>query len=107
VEWFNSVDATYRADLRELNESNFERFDAKLGERLAELDAKWGGRLTELDAKLERRAFQLDAKIAALGDTLRKELAQSLGQLKSDLLKWMFGFWASVVVALAVLALRA
>ena len=37
VDWFNSVDATYRADLRELNELNFARFDAKLDQRLAEL----------------------------------------------------------------------
>ena len=44
VEWFNSVDATYRADLRELNELNFARFDAKLEQRLAETKAellKW------------------------------------------------------------------
>src|SRR6058998_1943522 len=38
VDWFNAVDATYQADLRELNELNFARFEAKLGERLAELD---------------------------------------------------------------------
>ncbi len=37
MDWFNSVDATYRADLRELNELNFARFDAKLEQRLAEL----------------------------------------------------------------------
>jgi hypothetical protein len=37
VNWFNAVDATYRADLRELNEANFARFDAKLEQRLAEL----------------------------------------------------------------------
>jgi hypothetical protein len=36
VEWFNAVDATYRADLRELNELNFQRFDAKLEQRIAE-----------------------------------------------------------------------
>ena len=40
VDWFNSVDATYRADLRELNELNFARFDAKLEQRLAELNAE-------------------------------------------------------------------
>ena len=40
VTWFNSVDATYRADLRELNEVNFMRFDAKLGERLAQLESR-------------------------------------------------------------------
>jgi hypothetical protein len=34
------VDATYRADLRELNELNFARFDAKLEQRLAELKAE-------------------------------------------------------------------
>ena len=37
VDWFNSVDATYRSDLRELNESNFARFDARLEQRVAEL----------------------------------------------------------------------
>jgi hypothetical protein len=40
VNWFNSVDATYRADLRELNELNFARFDAKLEQRLAEFRAE-------------------------------------------------------------------
>jgi len=37
VEWFNTVDATYRADLRDLNELNFARFDAKVEQRMAEL----------------------------------------------------------------------
>ena len=30
VEWFNQVDATYRSDLREMNELNFARSDAKV-----------------------------------------------------------------------------
>ena len=44
VEWFNQVDATYRSDLRELNELNFARFDAKLQQRIADLRSeliKW------------------------------------------------------------------
>lgn len=40
VNWFNQVDSTYRGDLRELNELNFARFDAKLEQRLAELRAE-------------------------------------------------------------------
>ncbi|HEV2670650.1 MAG TPA: hypothetical protein VGU74_06125, partial [Gemmatimonadales bacterium] len=40
VDWFNLVDATYRSELRELNELNFSRFDTKLEQRVAELDAK-------------------------------------------------------------------
>ena len=39
VDWFNQVDATYRGELRELNELNFARFDAKLEQRAAELHA--------------------------------------------------------------------
>ena len=37
VDWFNLVDAAYKSDLREQNELNFARFDAKLERRLAEL----------------------------------------------------------------------
>src|SRR5437870_12165380 len=56
VEWFNQVDATYRADLRELNELNFARFDANLGQRLAELDARWEQRTGSLKAELVKRS---------------------------------------------------
>ena len=80
MNWFNAVDATYRADLRELNELNFARFDAKLEQRLAQSDAKW-----------EARWHQLDARLA---------------ELKSELLKWMFLFWAATGVALGGLFLR-
>ena len=44
MEWFNQVDATYRADLRELYELNFARFDAKLEQRAAMLEATLGQR---------------------------------------------------------------
>jgi hypothetical protein len=37
VAWLNQMDTTYRTDLRELNELNFARFDAKLEQRLAEV----------------------------------------------------------------------
>jgi hypothetical protein len=70
VEWFNSVDATYRADLRELNELNFARFDAKLEQRLAELRAE-------------------------LRHEVRQEIQGLHGQLrefKADLIKWTFVF---------------
>lgn len=54
VDWFNQVDATYRADLRELNELNFARFDAKLEQRLAELKAYFDVQLAKFDARIER-----------------------------------------------------
>ena len=40
MDWFNSVDATYRNDLREMNELNYARFEAKLEQRLAQTETK-------------------------------------------------------------------
>jgi len=81
VEWFNLVDATYRSDLRELNELNFARFDAKLEQRIAELRAEMQAGFARSDATLER----------------------GLAQLETRLTKRMFSFWiaqAATTVAL-------
>jgi ABC-type phosphate transport system auxiliary subunit len=99
VDWFNQVDATYRADLHQLNELNFGRFDAKLEQRVTELDAKFAQRLGELDAKIERR-------IAEVRGELRSGLAGveiKLTRLRAELVKWMFVFWLGTVgLALAI-----
>lgn len=63
MEWFNAVDATYRSDLRELNELNFARFDAKLEQRVAEFDAKLDRRIAELRADMREGSH---ASISAL-----------------------------------------
>jgi hypothetical protein len=55
VEWLNQVDQTYRTELKEQNDANFARFDATLGQRIAEL--------------------------------------------KAELIKWMFLFWAGTALA--------
>jgi len=99
VDWFNSVDATYRNDLRELNELNFARFDSKLEQRFAELDAKWGGHWTRLDAKLDQRLAEL-----------RRDLTIEIARAQNAMLKWMFTFWAPTALgiigtAIAVVAL--
>jgi hypothetical protein len=67
VDWFNMVDATYRSELRELNELNYTRFDAKLEQRVAELRAEMQIGFKNVDVKLE--------------------------QLETRLTKRLFGFW--------------
>src|SRR5437879_8951334 len=59
VEWFNMVDATYRGDLRDLNELNFARFDAKLEQRVAQLDAK----IDALPARVEQRLAEMETRL--------------------------------------------
>lgn len=117
VDWFNSVDATYRANLRELNELNFGRFDAKLEQRVATLDAKFGERLAELRAQLREElrdeikasispletkmtAFQVD--LVGRTQSLRTEIERS----KFSLIIWMFGFWAPTALAMIGLFLK-
>ena len=58
------VDATYRNDLRELNELNFARFDAKLEQRLAQYDARWERRIGELRAELIKWSVGLWVPVA-------------------------------------------
>ena len=63
VGWFNDVDATYRSDLREINELNFALFDAKVEQRFAQQEAVIDRRFAEQDAKINQRFAQQDAKI--------------------------------------------
>lgn len=119
VALLNGVDATYRLELRELNELNFARFDAKLEQRVAQLDAKIEQRIAELRAELrtefERRFTALDAKLEQRTAELRAELREGLatlegrmvarlgviegrfGTLEGRLVRWMFVFWAASV----------
>jgi hypothetical protein len=85
VNWFNQVDATYRSDLREINELNFSRFDAKLEQRLAQSDAQWERRLAQFDVKWEQRFAGLEVKLEDQGRML---------------LKWMVGLWMATVTTL-------
>ena len=82
VDWFNAVDLTYRTDLRELNDLNFARFDAKLEQRLAELRSDL---LVELRTGLQE---------------VRSDFRTELQQVRTELLRWMFGFWVTTLLGI-------
>ena len=63
VDWFNLVDAAYKSDLREMNELNFARFDAKLEQRLAEFRGEMRAGLTMLDARIDVTAARLESSL--------------------------------------------
>ena len=101
VEWFNAVDATYRADLRELNELNFQRFDAKLEQRIAQLHAKLERRIAQLDSKFEQRLSELRVSLVQGLADLRADFQRDLSQTQSALTRWMFVQWMGTLVPLA------
>ena len=98
VDWFNAVDQTYRSDLRELNELNFARFDAKLEQRFAQAEAKLEQRFAESEVRMERRFSLTDAKI----DQLEAKMERRLG----DQTRWLFVAWASLLVTIIGLWVR-
>ena len=91
VEWLNQVDLAFRSELREVNESNFARADAKMEQRLAELRAELRGELGQLRAEIG----DLRGQILGVRGDVRGELAA----LKAELVKWMFLFWAGTALA--------
>ena len=87
VNWFNQVDATYKLELRDLNELNFARFDAKLEQRIAELR----GEIATLEGRLLARLGVVEGRF---------------GTLEGRLVRWMFLFWvASLGTSIALIEL--
>jgi hypothetical protein len=80
VDWFNQVDTAYRSDLRELNELNFARFDARQEQRFAEF-----GRA------IERQISQLAM------DVKEQQVIQ---------MRWMVGIWMVALLAIVGLWIR-
>ena len=125
VDWFNQVDTTYKAELRELNELNFARFDAKVEQRFAESDAKlekrfaafeinWEKRFTSLERNWETRFIGLEVnwekRFTGLEVNWEKRFtglevsqAEFEGRLVSALergfkehTRWMFAVWTEI-----------
>jgi hypothetical protein len=112
VEWFNQVDATYRQELREHNDLNWGRVQARLTEMEIRLRSEWHEELSAFRADLNWS--RVDARMTEMETRLRSEFHQELiglrsdldvglERLRSDLLKWMFVFWTGT--ALTVIGL--
>lgn len=104
VEWFNSVDATYRADLRELNELNFARFDAKMEQRMAELRADMESRFSRVEARIDamevRFEARMDSRLESLEARLLGRLEARVEGVRSEMQRWMLASWSSMMLVL-------
>ncbi|MGQ0702681.1 MAG: hypothetical protein ACT4PM_06065 [Gemmatimonadales bacterium] len=102
VDWFNAVDATYRADLRELNELNFARFDAKLEQRVTQLEAKINQRIAELRGEFKERITEMGSQLASQMSQLETKLERRLGEQT----KWLLAAWGVLLASVIGLWFR-
>ena len=111
VDWFNAVDATYKADLKETNDLNWERFKTTLSGEMSSLDGKMSslegrlrGEISSLEGKLLGEISSLEGKllgeISSLDGKLRGEFRSDMKAMKADLMKWMFLYWSGTVAAI-------
>lgn len=86
VDWFNAVDSTYQAQLKELNDLNWGRIDTRfvaIDVRFDAFEAKIAARFAEFEARMDAFGAKIDAKLA---------------RQKTELILWMFGFWSATVI---------
>ena len=98
VDWFNAVDATYRADLKELNETNFARSDAKMEQRFAQQEAKFEQRFAKIDARFAELEAKFEQRFAAFEAMIERRLGEQT--------RWFFLAWAAQMAAIVGLFFR-
>ena len=111
VNWFNAVDATYKADLKETNDLNWERFKATLSGEISSLEGRLRGEMSSLEGRLRGEISSLEAKllgeISSLDGKVHGDISSLRGEFRSDmkamqanLMKWMFLYWSGTVAAI-------
>ena len=79
----NTMDATYLSELRQLNEFNFARFDAKVEQRTAELRAETAKLRADMTAGFAELRGEMKTGFA--------ELRTEQVLMRSELMKWTVG----------------
>ncbi len=93
VEWFNSVDAQYRADLRDMLDQRFLTQDARIDQRFAAFEV----RLARFEARMESQIERLESRLLGRVEGM-------IGSVQNKQQKWTIGLWTATI--LAVIAAR-
>ncbi len=97
VEWFNAVDATYQGQLKEINDLNWARMEARF-------DA-FDARMNAIQARIDARIDAFEARMKGELIALEARVDVKLGRLRTELIFWMFGFWTATVIPIIGLML--
>ncbi len=88
----NDMDTAFRAELLDINERNFQRFEAKLEQLISELGAELRSEMAAMGTGLRAEMAGLRAEMAGL--------RTGMEGLKAELIKWMFLFWLGTVATM-------
>ena len=100
VDWFNAVDSTYQAQLREINDLNWERFKATLLAESASIRGDVTSGHADLRSEFRTGVADLRTEFRTELADLRTEVRTELDTVRRDLLKWMFIYWSGLFVGL-------
>ena len=92
VDAFNQVDATYRSDLREMNESNFARSDAKQEARFAQMEAKIETRFAQFEQRWAEFEARFEVRFAQFQEQNQRQF--------HEIYRFMLLGWATVLTAI-------
>lgn len=84
--WWEEAATVNRAEVREVADLYFARFEARLERFQAELRAEIALTRSEIRSEMDRRFAEMDTRMA---------------NQRADLVKWMFMFWVGTIVPLA------
>jgi hypothetical protein len=85
------VDATYRSELKDLNEANYARFESRLEQRIAEL---------RTDLRIEIGSVRAD--LVALEARFNAKVESTVAKAIGDQTRFMFTALTTMLVALLV-----
>ncbi len=97
------MDIAYRTDLREMNELNFARFDAKLEQRLAEVKADLRQEIAALRSELLAAIGAQGRDWVKTAGELRTEMAAfgtAMADQRAELIRWIVGCGLGAVTVL-------
>jgi urate oxidase len=92
VEWFNAVDSTYQGQLKEINDLNWARMEARF-------DA-FDSRMTAFEMRMEARMSAFETRIESRMDVFESRMEAQFQKFRSEMLLWMFAFWTATVIPL-------
>ena len=104
VDWFNAVDSTYQTQLKEVNDLNWARMQARFeafDARLDVFEAKITGRMDAFEERILGRTGAQDGRMDAFG----AKIEGRFDKIQREMLVWMFGFWSATVIPIIGLML--